>query len=263
MPGRPMSLSPDREVVYRDFRKVGEALYLPSRMEFTIYHATVLGRPEVFQRFTLGVEDIIVPPDYEAGLFEPAIPEGYAVADVPRGITYTAGEAQEKLDVLIAAAKARDEFYRRLQEGPAPSLEASTWVVGDAIDLNKHKGRPIILHFWGIDCAPCMHELPRLQDQYGNTIHNTREPLFVSIHPYVEGAELKRVQQLVKRQGITFPVMIDSPHTGELSWGRTFQKYRIFGIPGEVRIDESGRVGEIARELVSESSWWVDKGQDK
>ena len=42
-----MSLSPDREVVYRDFRKVGECCTCP-RMEFTIYHATAFGHPEIF-----------------------------------------------------------------------------------------------------------------------------------------------------------------------------------------------------------------------
>jgi hypothetical protein len=79
----------------------------------------------------------------------------------------------------------------------------------------------------------------------------------------VEGAELEKVQQVVRQKGITFPVMIDAPYTGELSWGRTFQKYRIFGIPSEIRIDESGRVGEIEKELVSENSWWIGKGQAK
>jgi peroxiredoxin len=259
MPDRSISLSPDREVVYRNFHKIGEALYLPWHMEFTIYHPTAPGRAEVFQQFTLDVEDILVPREHEAGLFEPAIPEGYAVTDVARGIGYTAGDPQEKVDALIAAAKARDEFYRRLQEGPAPSLEASTWLVGGPIDLDKYKGRAIVLHFWGIDCAPCTYELPRLQDQYGGTMQNTREPLFVSIHPHVEGAELKRVQQLVKQQGITFPMMIDTPPP----WGRTFRKYRIFGIPSEVKIDESGRVGETPKELISESSWWVSEGRDE
>jgi peroxiredoxin len=263
MLGRPISVFPDMEAVYHDFQKVAEALYLPRRMEFNIYHQTISGRPELFQRFTLAVEDIIVQPQCEAGLFEPAIPEGYAVADGARGIAYTAGESQEKLDILIAGAEARDAFYHRLQEGPAPSLEALMWIVDEPIDLAEHRGRPIILHFWGIDCAPCTHELLRLQDQHGNTMHNKREPLFVSIHPYVEGAELEKVQQVVRQKGITFPVMIDAPYTGELSWGRTFQKYRIFGIPSEIRIDESGRVGEIEKELVSEDSWWIGKGQAK
>jgi len=138
-----------------------------------------------------------------------------------------------------------------------------TWIVGEPVDLSKHKGRPITLHFWGIDCAPCMHELPRLQDRYGNMMRYSYEPLFVSIHPYVEGEELKRVRRLVKEKGITFPVMVDSPYTGEPSWGRTFQKYRIFGVPSEIRIDESGRVGEVERELISEDSWWIGKGQNQ
>ena len=260
---RPITIFPDREAAYHDFRKVGKTLYLPSRMEFKIYHQTGFGHLGLFQRFTLTVEDISVQRQYEAGLFEPPIPGGYRVTDATLGIEYTAGQSSEQFDTLMAAAEARDAFYRRLQEGPAPPLEASTWIVGEPIDLVECKGRPVILHFWGFDCPPCMHELPRLQDRYGNTMRNTYQPLFVSIHPYVEGAELKRVRQLVKQKGITFPVMIDSPYTGELSWGRTFQKYRIFGVPSEIRIDESGRVGEVEKEMISTDSRWIDKRQDE
>ncbi len=265
MLGRPISIFPDREVVYHNFRKVGDALYLPARMEFNICHAASQGGVEIFQQFTLDVGEISVRPQYEEGLFEPVIPEGYAIADMNRGITYTAGESQEKLDVLIATAKNRDTFYRHLQEeGPAPSLEASMWIGSEPVDLREHKGRSIILHFWGIDCAPCMHELPRLQNQYGNTMRNTGEPLFVSVHPYVDGAELEEVRKVIKDRNITYPVMIDSADTAELSWGRTFYKYRIFGIPSEISIDESGRVvGEVERALISEDSWWIDKRQDK
>lgn len=261
--GRPISIFPDREVVYHDFRKVGVALNLPSAMEFNVYHQTSLDRSERFQQFTLDVEDMLVQPQVEAGLFDPPIPGGYTVLDATIGIGYVAGESAEELDALTAAAEARDAFYRRLQEGPAPPLEASMWIGSEPINLAGQKGRPIILHFWGIDCAPCMHELPRLQEQYGNTIRTVGQPLFVSIHPYVAGAELKQVRQLVKQRGITFPVMIDAPYTEELSWGRTFQKYRVFAIPSEISIDETGRVEDVEIETVSKDSRWIGKTRDE
>jgi hypothetical protein len=34
-------------------------------------------------------------------------------------------------------------------------------------------------------------------------------------------------------------------------------------MPHEIRIDENGRVGEVEKDLISESSWWVGKSKDQ
>ena len=262
-PGLDMTVFPDRELICQDFHKVDEGVQMPFRVEFTRYRATEDSRREVSQQFRLVVGSFVVRSEWEPALFTAALLDGYNVVDTIRGIVYTVGDSQDKIDRLSAAAQARNAFYRRLREGPVPALRASTWIGGDPIDPATCKGRSIILHFWSITCGPCLYELPRLQAQYGNTLKFTEEPLFISIHSHTEGRDLEKVRQILKSQGITFPVMIDSPCADPKYWGDTFYRYRIFSMPHEIRIDENGRVAKIEEELISESSWWVNKGQDK
>jgi hypothetical protein len=108
-----------------------------------------------------------------------------------------------------------------------------------------------------------MHELPQLQEQYGRTVESSSEPLFISIHPFADGQNLSQLKKVIKENGITFPVMVDSPDTEVRSWGRTFKKYRVFGIPTKVSIDENGHFAEIDEELITTSSWWFKNAGGK
>ncbi len=255
---------PEREVVYSDFRKVNGTLYVPFQMEFSLYSSELKSDSrKVSIQSRLALEEFLLGREYKTDLFQSVFPEGYTVLDTVRGIAYKVGEPKDKMDRLLAAAGAREAFYRRLKEGLAPALEASRWIGTNPIDLAKHKGRPIILHFWNIECGPCMAELPSLQTQYGDTLKSSKGPLFISIHPYADGPTLKEVERTIREKGITFPVMIDAPHSNRRYWGQTSFKYRVFSNPYEIRIGEDGCVGEIEKLMVSESSWWFNHSGDK
>ncbi|MDY0354445.1 MAG: TlpA disulfide reductase family protein [Sedimentisphaerales bacterium] len=262
-PGLEMAIFPSQEITYQDFHKVDEGVQMPFQVEFTVYRTNSDQRREVSQRSRLVLESFVSHPECEASAFAPVLPQGYAVADTVRGIAYTVGDPQSKIDRLLAGAQARDAFYAHLRGGPAPALRGSAWINSDPIDLAGYEGRPIILHFWSIACGPCMSALPRLQAQYGDTLRSTDRPLFVSVHPHAEGADLENVRQIVKNKGVTFPVMVDAPAGNRMFGGDTFYRYRIFAVPSEIHIDSDGRVGEVGKELISESDWWVRPKQDR
>jgi thiol-disulfide isomerase/thioredoxin len=45
---------------------------------------------------------------------------------------------------------------------PASAAEARPFLRGSWQELRQlHQGKPTIVHFWGITCAPCMVEMPR------------------------------------------------------------------------------------------------------
>jgi thiol-disulfide isomerase/thioredoxin len=258
------SVFPEREIKYSDFHKVGDGLYLPWKIEFTVYRGDAAGsKKEINQQSLLTVEDFVNKPELKAELFAPSIPDGYKITDNIRKIVYKAGDSKEKIDALAAAAKARDNFYSQLRQQPAPSLEASQWLNSNPIDLAAQKGRPVILHFWGIGCVPCMRELSRLQGEFGDTIKSSQGPLFVSIHPHVDSNNLDKLRKVIKEKGITFPVMIDSPY--DEFQGKTFYKYRIFSIPSEIKIATNGHLSEIPDEEISEGVFfrWLDNSDIK
>ena len=199
---------------------------------------------------------------YNPEFFEVHLPLGYSVVDADRGISYVVGDSEEKNDALVTAAKAREDFYNKLRSEEAPGLEYSEWINSKPIRLADQKGRPIILHFWGLECAPCMHELPQLQKQYGHVLADTSSPLFISIHPFANGNELRQLKKTIEKHGITFPVMVDAPDLGGRSWGKTFKKYMIFGIPKEVKIDEKSHFVEIDRGYIGTGSQWLNVPED-
>jgi thiol-disulfide isomerase/thioredoxin len=42
---------------------------------------------------------------------------------------------------------------------------------GDVINLNQSKGKPIFINFWATWCAPCLAEMPALNELYENNDH--------------------------------------------------------------------------------------------
>ena len=250
---------PDREIKYGDFHKVSKDLFIPHQMVYTNYRVGRRGQRHVAEETRLTVEEFRVNKQYQPELFEFDFPKGYSVIDTERGIIYTVGDSKEKIDTLVAAAKARDAFYKKLSQTQAPSLEPSGWINSAPIVLAEQKGRPIALYFWSLGCAPNMYQLPRLQTQYGHSAESSSGPLFISIHPFVNGDDLKQLEVVIRKYGITFPVMVDSTDVEGRSWGKTFKRYRVFSVPAEVRIDENGHFAGIDEDLISAGSWWLKK----
>jgi thiol-disulfide isomerase/thioredoxin len=50
---------------------------------------------------------------------------------------------------------------------PAPELAGSAvWVKGQPVSLERLRGRPVVLEFWGCWCAPCVQTMPKLMALY-------------------------------------------------------------------------------------------------
>jgi thiol-disulfide isomerase/thioredoxin len=248
-----VAIFPVREITYSGFKKISNSVFIPHLMEYVDYRRPN-GAPD---KQTVTIEKFLVNQTYEKSLFEPVIPDGYQILDSEREIVYTKGDPQDKIDLLLKAAETRRAFYDNLMQASAPSLEASQWLNTEPISLSEHKGRKIILHFWGIGCGPCVAELPRLQNEYENSIRNTSGPLFISIHQYVEGYYLEQLKDLISENSITFPVMIDKAQMPY--WGKTFMKYKVLSMPQDIIIDKTGRIDMPELGYISESNWWVQK----
>jgi hypothetical protein len=92
-----------------------------------------------------------------------------------------------------------------------------------------------------------------LEQEWGHSPRwgDPRNRVFISIHPYVDGAELQQLKDLLRKQHITFPVMVDSRAPDGKAWGKTSAYYRVYSEPSDVWIDEKGHVAR----LDSETGW--------
>jgi thiol-disulfide isomerase/thioredoxin len=252
------SLFPRDEIIYRDLQGINKEIYSPREMKYTEYALAGEGQRNIHTETTLRITNFVIDKTYPPEMFETKIPEGYSITDVDKGIVYTAGDSNETLAILLAGVQARDVFYAKLSEGPAPSLETSQWFNTKPIFLSDYTGREIILHFWSIGCGPCVHELPRLQEQYGQTLKSSSGPLFISIHRFAEGKDLEQLKEMIKKYGITFPVMVDS--VGDKQWpiGKTHKKYHNDVWPTNIKIDPNGHFAGVAEKLlINTASRWI------
>ena len=181
----------------------------------------------------------------------------YRVLDSVRGIRYTAGESEEQIPVLLAAAEAKKAFLEKMKQKPAPPLMAALWLNSEPIRLEDARGKSVQLHFWNIGCGPCISELSLLQENWERSrqgLANTS--LFIAIHAYVDGDGLQALKDVLRKKRITFPVMVEANAPGVMYWGKTSADYRVFSVPSDVWIDEQGHV---ARHDLERN--WIDANQ--
>jgi thiol-disulfide isomerase/thioredoxin len=177
------------------------------------------------------------------------------------------GDSEKKIAALLAATTAKKAFFENLKKKPAPPLEGALWLNSKPIQPEDVRGKPIQLHFWSIGCGPCLYELPRLEEMWGRSSRQrlADRPVFISIHPYVDGDELQELRDLLREKHITFPVMVDSRDPDAKAWGKTSAYYRVYSNPSDVWIDERGYVVRLDAEArgVGEGDWWMGSVDNK
>lgn len=88
-------------------------------------------------------------------------------------------------------------------KGGLPAVSLPCLGGGTRVDLSTLKG-PLIVNFWGSDCAPCRKEMPALQqfhEKYGDQV----PILGIDIEDTYPGVALKQAV----RRGVTYPLVAD------------------------------------------------------
>jgi thiol-disulfide isomerase/thioredoxin len=98
-------------------------------------------------------------------------------------------------------------------------------------DLERYKGKKIVLNFWASWCAPCVNEFKVFQDFY-----NTDKDVVVFMVD-IDNTDYASARSFANRNDYTVPIIYDAK---ELE-----SKFSLFGIPRTVYIDEDGMVKGI------------------
>ncbi len=119
---------------------------------------------------------------------------------------------------------------------PAPKFQCSDWYNSTALDLDKLRGKVVVLTMWGgFDDSPFatdrMNQLRALYDLYDGVADDVA---IVAVHD--AGSDANEVAEYVRRFGLRFPVGRDAdPFV-------TFENYGVSFIPQTVVIDKRGEV---------------------
>jgi len=113
---------------------------------------------------------------------------------------------------------------------------------GKKISLSSYKGSFVFLSFWATWCPPCKKEMPGLQALY----EKLKAKGFVIVAVDL-GEDKKVVSAFIKKNGYTFPVLLDT--TGAIGGG-----YGAQSIPTNYILDRKGNI--IARKVGIDGVEW-------
>jgi len=98
---------------------------------------------------------------------------------------------------------------------------------GKEMRISQFRGKPVILNFWTVDCAPCKLEMPLFQKLVEAT-KGEIEVVAVNM-----GDSRKDVEEYVNANGFTFTILLDED-------GRVSDLFNVMAFPVTYIIDQDG-----------------------
>mgnify|MGYP002079002422 CR=1 FL=1 len=96
--------------------------------------------------------------------------------------------------------------------------------------LKQYEGKGVLMNFWASWCAPCVEELPALQNLYTQLKDDGFTILAIGIDD-----DENALREFARQFSLSFPVLIDK--SGTLSG-----KYRITGVPESFVVGRDGKL---------------------
>jgi thiol-disulfide isomerase/thioredoxin len=128
-----------------------------------------------------------------------------------------------------------------LQGKPAPAFTLLD-LNGKKVSLSDFKGRPLLINYWGTYCAPCMVEMPWLQE-----FSRKYAPDGLAIVGITYDSEVGRdaIARTTQKLGVTYPILLSTPKA---------EKDYLSGteaLPMSFYVDREGKIIEISAGLGS------------
>jgi peroxiredoxin len=139
--------------------------------------------------------------------------------------------------ILIASLLALLSFSARTAvqaDAAAPDFTLKT-LAGPPLRLGEQRGHVVLVNFWASWCGPCRQEMPQL-----NRLHDTYRGAGLVLLGVNVDDDPQRAADIARRQGIRFPVLLDSDKAVVRRWD-------LGSMPATVLIDRDGRVRHLHR----------------
>ena len=111
---------------------------------------------------------------------------------------------------------------------PAPEV-VFTYFDGTEGTLDDFAGQPVVLNFWASWCAPCVAEMPDLEDVFQEV---SGDVAFLGVNVTDQRAD---AEELVERTGVTYTIAEDPD-------GEIHRAFRGFAMPTTILIAADGTV---------------------
>jgi len=123
---------------------------------------------------------------------------------------------------------------------PAPDFSLPA-LDGKKINLSDYRGKVVLVNIWATWCAPCVEEMPSMQQFYNEFKGGDFEILAVSI----DTLGLEVVAPFMENHKLTFPALLDPQGTVKTPYGIT-------GVPESFIIDKDGT---LVKRIIGPLDW--------
>lgn len=123
----------------------------------------------------------------------------------------------------------------------APPFALKAVGTGEMLDIEKLRGKPVILNFWATWCGPCYEEHPTL-------VANARNLPNVQFVGVVFNDDEDKIMRFLAERGTAYPTLLDAS-------GKTAIAYGVGGVPETFFINPAGKIvakfeGPLSTELL-------------
>jgi len=126
----------------------------------------------------------------------------------------------------------------RLRIEHTPMTLLATAIDGRAVDMEKLRGKVVLLEFWSTGCIPCVEEIPNIKDVYARYRAQGFEVIGVSQDSGPGG--LGRLQAFVSKNGMSWPQLHDPENAGVR--GSLAARYSVTAIPAPFLFGRDGKL---------------------
>lgn len=97
---------------------------------------------------------------------------------------------------------------------PAPQFSAKA-LLGQTVDLDALRGKPVLVNFWATTCPGCVKEMPHLAELYAKYGKSGFQLIGVAM----DYDPPQQVVELVRRKQIQYPIVLDTTGSIAKSFG--------------------------------------------
>ena len=131
--------------------------------------------------------------------------------------------------LFLALGKDPQQIDSPLVGRAAPPFALKAVGTGETIDLQRLRGRPVVLNFWATWCGPCYQEHPTLVENARLLGANVQ---FVGV---VFNDSEEKIMTFLRQRGSAYPTLLDQQ-------GKTAIAYGVGGVPETFFLNRQGTI---------------------